>query len=212
MRTDYTVFDIETAPAPVGELVAVMPEFTAPANYKDADKIARSIEEQKSKWIADAALSPLTGRIVCIGCMAPGNTTSILEGTEQDVLKSFFDMIRFGSMGANGRFVGFNCHSFDLPFIVKRAWKHGLDIPALRQGRYWANWIVDLREIWQMGDRMAAGSLGVIAQFMGLGKKSGDGAEFAKLYYDTSTHEQALDYLRNDLKLTKAIAQRIMDL
>jgi len=40
---NHIVFDIETIPQDEAKLLALAPEFTAPANLKDPDKIAASI-------------------------------------------------------------------------------------------------------------------------------------------------------------------------
>ena len=43
---------------------------------------------------------------------------------------------------------------------MKRSWVNGVPVPPnIRQGRHWADWFVDLRETWQLGDRQAEGSL-----------------------------------------------------
>ena len=71
----YRIFDIETGPVNADKLQDQMPEFTAPANYKDEEKIARYIEEQQKKWIEKVALDASTGRVIAIGVKdSEGNT------------------------------------------------------------------------------------------------------------------------------------------
>ena len=67
--------------------------------------------------------------------------------------------------------------------------------------------MVDLREAWQLGDRMAKGSLDSIAKHLGVGQKNGDGKAFAELW--RSNRKQAEAYLRNDLELTAKVAHAL---
>ncbi len=75
--TRAIVFDIETIPQDEAKLLASLPPFD-PAevkvgNLKDADKIAAKIAEaeakHKARWLSEAALSPVTGRVAMIGSM-----------------------------------------------------------------------------------------------------------------------------------------------
>lgn len=207
------VFDIETGPLPDIVLDALMPEFEPAANLKDPDKIAADIAKKKAKFKQDAALSPLTGRVLAVGFQPDfGDPPLILADDDEAVLlASVWNHFRTAGGQRRPMFVGFNVHAFDLPFLVKRSWVNGVDIPPnIRQGRYWADWFVDLREIWQLGDRQASGSLDAICRALGLGEKNGSGADFAKLWKED--REQAIKYLLNDLELTAKLAARLLPL
>ena len=56
-----------------------------------------------------------------------------------------------------------------------------------------------------MGDRQARGSLDAIAKHLGIGAKTGSGADFAKLWQ--SDRAKAVEYLRNDIELTAKLAE-----
>jgi uncharacterized protein YprB with RNaseH-like and TPR domain len=106
------------------------------------------------------------------------------------------------------QFVGFNIFQFDLPFLLRRSWKHRVPVPlGLRRGRYWNDNLGDLRELWQLGDRQARGSLDSIAKHLGVGEKNGDGKDFATLWKEDRAN--AVAYLRNDLELTAKIAEAL---
>lgn len=202
------VFDIETGPLPDAELMPLMPEFEAPGNIKDPAKIAAAIEAKKKDWIENAALDAVTGRVLAIGLMIDEAFVIISEpATEAEMLYEFWDAIK--SNGDIHNLVGFNCFLFDLPFLMKRSWKLGVPIPAgIRWGRRWNERIIDLREVWQCGDRQAHGSLAVIAKHLGVGEKTGSGAEFAKLWSEDRAKAEA--YLKNDLALTSAIFRKLV--
>ena len=222
------IFDIETGPLPEAELEAMLPAFdpaeVKTGNLKDPAKIAEKIAEAESNHRRDffdkAALDPLTGRVVAIGVkvfdasgeagpsFATGGRFSIIgHDDEARTLREFWDATR-GQMGRLNPLLGFNIFGFDLPFLFRRSWKHRLAIPfGLRRGRYWSDQLVDLRDVWQLGDRQARGSLDSIAKHFDVGGKNGDGKAFAELWQ--SDRKQAEAYLRNDVELTAKVADAL---
>jgi predicted PolB exonuclease-like 3'-5' exonuclease len=130
---------------------------------------------------------------------------TILDGYEVDILENFW-----GRMNTETEFCGWNIHGFDLPFLVRRSWILGARVPAwLRNGRYWDQVFIDLMAQYALGTRDLI-SLNTAAKALSVGRKNGDGAEFAKLYNGTAEErEKAVEYLRNDLVLTVRIAERI---
>lgn len=208
-----TVFDIETGPLPDIILDALMPEFEPAANLKDPDKIAADIAKKKAKFKEDAALSPLTGRVLAVGFLPDFGDGPVIihDDDEAKLLTSVWDYIRTAGGQRRPSFVGFNIAGFDLPFLVKRSWILNVPVPPnVRQGRYWADWFVDLREVWQLGDKQSHGSLDSICRAMGLGEKNGSGAEFARLWRED--REKAKAYLLNDLEMTGKLAARLLSL
>ncbi|HNW08484.1 MAG TPA: ribonuclease H-like domain-containing protein [Verrucomicrobiota bacterium] len=207
-------FDIETGALAGSEIAAVMPPFdpaeVKTGNLKDPDKIAAKLAEAEANhrrdFIERAALDPLTGRVVAIGLMylASGRFEVIGHDDEAQTLRDFWAACR-GEMGRVHQMVGFNTHQFDLPFLVRRSWKHRIEMPyGIRRGRWWSDEMVDLRDEWQLGDRQSRGSLDSIAKHLGLGGKTGDGKAFAELW--RTDRKQATAYLHNDVELTARVA------
>ncbi len=198
--------DIETGPLPDSFLDMVMPEFEAPGNYKNPEAIAKNIEEQKTKWKDRAALSPLTGKVLCIGVLMAGEFQYFDgEGDEAKMLNDWRDFVDFNYQI---NMVGFNIFNFDLPFLVKRAWCKNVK-PCLWTGfqAYRQHRFVDLMTLWQMGERNEHTSLNTIAKFLGIGEKSGSGKDFAGLW--NTDKAAALAYLKHDLELTRDVGQRM---
>lgn len=226
MKPKTIIFDIETGPLPPDELAKMIPPFDPTevkcGNIKDADKIAAKIAEAKATHERDsierAALDPLTGQVLAIGIMsvdAGGETLDFCNNTieilgdkdEAKTINEFWTLIQ-AEFGRLYPIVGFNINGFDLPFLIRRSWKHGISIPrGLRRGRYWGDQVIDLREEWQCGDRMAKGSLDSIAKHFGVGAKNGDGKQFSELW--ATDRDKAIEYLANDLRLTAKVAQRM---
>jgi predicted PolB exonuclease-like 3'-5' exonuclease len=218
--TTIRIWDIETGPAPADELEAIAPTFEAPKNLKDPAKIEAAIAEKRADWFERAALSPITGRVLCIGFADPSTGTTWTIGDqphldERAIVARFFDSLADCAMGSAAKLVGWNVHGFDLPFLVKRAWALGIHVPPyLRPSSgsrfYWPSWLVDMRQIWGLGEHQPEGSLDVVARYLGVGRKNGEGKDFARLFHGTTEQrKQALDYLENDVRLTMAVARRL---
>jgi uncharacterized protein YprB with RNaseH-like and TPR domain len=197
-------FDIETAGLPAEEILRNAPEFKAAGNLKDPVKIKQSIEDKRQAYVEDAALSAITGRVLVIGVIVGGVFKALHEEKEKDLLELFWSMAA-DSKGLTTRMVGFNTHLFDLPFLVRRSWKLRVQIPSgIRCGRYWTDDQIDLRNVWQLGDRQAEGSLDAISRHFGVGEKNGSGKDFAALW--RTDKAAALKYLENDLRLLEKVA------
>ncbi len=205
-------FDCETSALPESELLALMPTFEPAKNLVDQAKIAASIEKQKTAFVEKAALSPITGQILCIGLLNE-NGFALIAGDESEMLEAFWGRVQavcFGTLQARS-LVGWCSWHFDLPFLIKRSLKLGVPFPAgLRCNGRWHPSLVDAMVLWQMGDREAASSLDTVAKFLGLGAKSGNGADFAWLWKQDNA--AAIKYVENDLKLTAAIYEKVQQL
>jgi hypothetical protein len=222
------VFDVETGPLAESELSALLPPFdpaeVKTGNIKDPEKVAAKIAEaeasQRRDFFDKAALDPLTGRVVAIGvlvfdalgedgmqCSDSSRCLILGHDDEAQTLREFWALTQ-AEMGRMNPMIGFNIFGFDLPFLFRRSWKRRVPIPfGLRRGRYWGDQLIDLRDVWQLGDRQARGSLDSIAKHLGVGAKNGDGKAFAELW--RTDRKQAEAYLRNDLDLTLRIAHAL---
>jgi 3'-5' exonuclease len=204
-----TYFDIETGPESDEVLAKLIPEFTAPANYKDPEKIRQNIAEQALAWKERAALSAESGVVLCIG-IEDGTGFTILDvnGDEKALLRQFWGWLELHQITNNHQVLGFNIFDFDLPFLIRRSWKLGVSVPAVvRSGRYWSEQLVDIMAVWGCGNRQQTISLDRLAKYLGVGAKNGDGKDFAKLWASDRVAAEA--YLENDLKLLKACSERM---
>lgn len=199
--------DIETGPLPPGQLEKLMPEFEAPANYKDPEKIKAAIEEKRAKFAESAALDAKTGRIVVAGFSQESDPNHIYTSTEtQYIAKALQEFTDSGDL-----VIGWNIKGFDLPFIIQRCLIEGVKPPRLRNlfhGRYyWNDNIIDLMELWCCGREFSGNGLDAVSKAFGLEGKNGDGKNFHRLWEED--REAAFKYLENDLKLTRQLYQRI---
>ena len=206
------IFDIETGPLPVDQLR--IPPFN-PADVKlgniknpdlIAEKIQKAEESHTADYIRNAALDALSGQVLCIGYRFQHDKPAVLcsdADGEAVMLIQFWRLL--SELERQPKLVGFNIKSFDLPFLIKRSWKHRIQVPYwLRQGRYWNDLVIDLREVWQLGDSRAHGSLASICRHLGLGEKAGNGSDFSLLW--NTDRQAAIDYCLQDIKLTQQVA------
>jgi hypothetical protein len=210
------IFDIETGPLPVDQLniPPFDPSQVKVGNIKDPDKIAEKLQKAEESHTADyirnAALDALSGQVLCIGYRKDNQETGIMcsdADGEATMLRQWWALLNYYER--NPMLIGFNIKAFDLPFLIKRSWKHRLEVPYwLRSGRFWAETVIDLREVWQLGDSRAHGSLGAISRHLGLGDKGGSGAEFNLLW--NTDRQAAIDYCLLDVELTKRVADVLM--
>ena len=209
---NYSVFDIETGPLPEEVLLASAPEFKPASNLKDPEKIKASIEEKREAYFRDAALSPLTGRVLAVGMRKPNGDLLIAHGEDEaDILRKLVHQIGL-YIQQSIPVAGFNIRSFDLPFIRFRCAVHGIHCGKLMdrwKGRvYWNEQFVDLMEEVTMGRERSGNGLDAVCKALGIPGKTGNGAMFAKLYKEAP--ESALDYLRNDIRATASVYEKLM--
>ena len=210
MKQPYLIYDLECTSKPESELESLMPEFQASGVLKDPVKILADIAAKKQKWMDDAALSAITGQLLCVGISESGNK-GVIHGTEEDILREFWyhcSSLKEESAGAC-IFVGYNSHSFDLPWLIRKSWLLGIQVPMwVRRGRYFHESFQDLKEIWQCGDRNeSTGGLNGLAKAFGCGEKLGSGKHFGRLWGED--REAALAYALQDIALTEAIAMKM---
>ena len=140
------VFDVETGPLAESELSALLPPFdpaeVKTGNLKDPTKIAEKIAEAEANHRRDffekAALDPLTGRVIAIGMLDLETDNFFIIGHDDEArtLTEFWEASQ-GEMGRLNSMLGFNIFNFDLPFLIRRSWKHRIKVPfGIRRGRY----------------------------------------------------------------------------
>jgi DNA polymerase elongation subunit (family B) len=214
IKRTHFVFDIETGAAPHDEVEPFCPTIRPHKTIRDEVKQAAYIDGKKNDWFDKAALSPITGRVLVIGVRVEEVNTMFhvnKEGSEKNVLKAFFEMVRKHS---DQKWIGHNCHAFDWPFIRGRAMANDLSMPSgiitSIMGHRWVNYGSNCRDTmlaWNP-DPTARISLSNLGRVLGLGTKLMDGGKyFDELYAENP--DLALKYCERDLELTDEIWDRI---
>lgn len=208
-------------------------------NLKDEAKIAEKIEAARQKHEADvasyekdcqekqaehwesfvdrAALDAGTGQVLAIGYFSESPTIRKIctndnpadDQGEAALLVEFWKMVTEVVLSKGHRLVGHNIHGFDLPFLMRRSWLLGIQVPdgLLINGRYWNDLFLDTMKVWACGSFNGFTKLDVLASYLGIPGKSGNGADFARLFREN--RKAAIDYLKTDLTLTHTVAERL---
>jgi hypothetical protein len=215
------ILDIETIPLPEAKLAAMKPEFNPEdvklGNTKDPEKVSAAIEAARQKhetgFFDNAALSARTGQVAMVGLLA-ADKVNILEGSEKDILTATWKALQPNPTKVAITAVGYNTILFDIPYLCRRSWINGVQIPVwVLDDRHYPNrkYFRDLREMWQCGDRQEShgGLDGLCKAFGILGKMQGvTGKDFPRLFIEDIA--KARQYLEQDLRATASLANAMI--
>ena len=180
---------------------------------------ASAADDQWREFVDRAALSPVTGRVLAVGWIGTNDVVQIWAvnpadaDAEKKLLTTFWVSFR-DCCKTDTTIIGFNSHGFDLPFLIRRSWLLGVDVPddVMGNGRP-HRLFIDLMQVWGCGNRQERISLNDLSAFFGHGQKTEgvDGGDFARLYLSEKPEdrEKAIEYLRQDVRLTLAAAKRM---
>lgn len=207
----FVVIDIETVALGGDRLAEILPDFKAPGNYKDAAKVKEHCDQQAKDWLDRSALYAERGQILCAGVFYGGlQDPDILEGSEGSILYGLWSHVE-QAIAESKVIVGHYVYGFDLPFMVRRSWALKVKVPAMiplmLQSYYPPNEIFDTAYAWRLSNREDKISLDTLAWHLGVGRKNGNGANFAALY--ATDKPKAIEYLVNDLRLTRAVYETL---
>lgn len=152
--------------------------------------IAAAEADHWRNFIGRAALSPVTGRVLAIGYYSPNGDKHGVQGVggdldEAKLLANFWAKYH-DCRKANRRMAGFNIFKFDLPFLARRSWFLGVDVPETLfdpTGRYPDKIFVDLMARWACGVYQESIRLDDLARFFGVGSKPDgiNGGDFGRM-------------------------------
>lgn len=210
------VIDIETEPLEKEELAPFVPEFKADSRLKDPVKIAEDLKSKEVNFYEKSTLSALTSKVCALGICEIGKEEPELYCgmAEEKLINIFSDLLTFSTAanGASGRayeIITFNGNNFDIPFLCRRGLKYGNNMFTkffrTDGGIGYDSGLVDLAVMWDCR-RKDYTSLKELALHLGVGDKPKDDKLFYQKYAENP--EAAKDYLKNDLILTKKIAEK----
>ena len=220
---NISILDIETLAQPEyvirAKIPAFRPEKVALGNAKKPETVAEIIETARlnhgNDIVAKAALYPEYGQVAIAG-FYDGSTVHqfCLEGMdEREIISEALAEVVSAIQGSQG-VLGWNVLSFDMMFLVKRAWILGVKVPSiifnpLRPRYPWCDKIIDLMEVYKAGVyRDSFTVLDNACKALGIEGKSGTGKQFAELW-ETDV-QSALSYNADDLRKTMLVAERLI--
>jgi len=124
--TPYIVFDIETYQNDrLGEYIN-QKDIKPDARLKDIKKIEEDIVKKKAALVDKAALSPITGRVTCVGVSYRGDFKFFINKDERALLEDLNTFIAGKEVGA---YVTKNGDDFDTPFLRVRHLANKMQVP-----------------------------------------------------------------------------------
>ena len=206
-------FDIETAPLGEDYIRSIAPEFEAPKIYKSEEAIEKYCSEKLGEYIATGSLRAETGKVIAISVAVGDEKPQVLIDTknEAELIKAFWGFITDDEGMITRKIIGFNSNNFDIPFLTRRSWINGIEVPNVlyyrRSGRMFLNdFFKDVMLEWSCG-QMQYISLGRLSKILSVGEKNGDGALFYKVVNDD--YQKAYEYAENDVLITRACAKKM---
>lgn len=218
-------FDIETVPTTSEKTIAkIRAEIeneklavTAPANYKDSEKIAAYVAEKYKELDADfdrrfrqTALNGARGHIYCISAAINDDAPiCFYDKNESIILHKFFELFAYSGHRQNDIYCGHNIASFDLPFIYQRAVILGVKPPDCIpfHAKPWDARIFDTLVKW-CGIK-GEGSMDSVYDALGI---EGKGDITGKTFYDAvlaGRHDECLQYCNDDVIRTREMYRRM---
>lgn len=203
--------DIETWGGPTKPSLE---DIKAPANYKDEAKIKAYREEKmKTAW-KDQGLDSLKGEVCCLGYQYGGKEPVSIIGTEEDIITKFANELSKDGVIAHTQiyWIGHNLTTFDLPWILHRAWKYRLSylVHAIPTNPYDEH-IVDIMRLFAgpgVRDPKHMRKLDIIAKFLGLeGKTEGFDGSMVHDAFVRGEIDRIADYCENDCEQTTEVAK-----
>lgn len=118
------VVDLETVA--IDDADQYLEPATAPANYKDVEKIRTYLAERTIQNLANASLDPDLNRIVALGWMLEDRDLEPIvhvcrdEDAERRALVNFWDLIAVDG-NRTRKLITYNGFGFDLPTLMRRS-------------------------------------------------------------------------------------------
>lgn len=208
------VLDIETIPTQsIVMQEYILKNVKAPANYKDADKIAAYINEAKPEALDKAAFFGQTNHIVCIGFAIDDGPVGALQlekiEDEAELIKAFYGIL-IGELGDSygNTFVGHNISGFDLRVLKQRSMILRCPFPGFIpfDGKPWDKNPYDTMIQWAGAKESV--KLETLAQAFGLPGKTTDGSQVYKMW-QAGQFNKIQDYCMADVELTRQVYKRM---
>lgn len=199
--------DIETVADPAK--IGLLPEPTAPANYKDEQKIKEYVEQKKKDQVAKIALDPDYAAVRSIGWAFDSDKVIVRTS---DGCQSPLEYERLWNITkdicAPAVIVGWNLLGFDIPFLMRRCMYHGIPWPTwlCNLRRYQTRPYLDLMQVYSNWGAFPYISLKQAAKLHGIEIPAGDkdGSMVA-----TMTEQELIEYQKSDIIITRELYHKM---
>lgn len=197
------VLDIETIGSP--ECESFLEPVSAPANYKDAEKIAAYCVEKRQQQIERAGLEADLCEVVAVGVRVDDEPVRVMTRVEGDERA----LVAFAWAQIASRYViGFNVLGFDLPVLIRRAQLMGVPYTPLSLDRYRTPH-VDLLERLSFNGKLTYRSLSFYCKRFGIPVTDETSGKDIAAMVAANDWATVHAHCRADVEKTTALAQRL---
>lgn len=211
----HLIVDLETCA--IDDVETYLEPQSAPANYKDPEKIAAYIAQANLEAADRAALDPDLCRIAAIGFYT-GNQPVVLpcrnEQEEKEALQGLWAVYSLLDRSYDhGKIVVFNGLAFDLPVVLARSWYLSVPAPAIQIDKFRHPGVIDLAQLRSFNGATKMHSLSFYCNRLKLGPFDDDveGKEIPALVREGSeaSWTKILRHCEADVRRTYALAMRM---
>lgn len=204
------ILDIETCGLP--EAAEFAEPISAPANYKDPEKIAAYVAEKNAEQVAKAGLDLDLCRVVAIGVQREDQADVSVLVAKQDAPEAEAEMLTIlwsqFLKERNPVLVGFNHLGFDLPVLIRRSQYLNVTHPPMVIDRYRTPHI-DIMQRLSWNGLVRARSLKFYAKRFGIHiDDTVSGADIPALVA-AGEIDKVISHVTSDVQLTAALARRL---
>jgi predicted PolB exonuclease-like 3'-5' exonuclease len=196
--------DIETLPSSEGDKDTVLSILE-----KRKSNLKNGFPTSKEDLYLSTSFDGTFGRICCVGFIKEDGeiTKGVLEGTEEEMLKKFWEIAQNVDL-----FIGHNIFEFDLPFIYKRSIIFGIKPSKnISFAKYKNDSIFDTMFEWEKWAYGEKHSLDTLARVLKLpsSKDTMNGSEVWS-YYKEGRLKEIQEYCMKDVELTRLIYYKMI--
>jgi hypothetical protein len=195
----YIVYDIETYQSDrLGEYIN-QKDIKPDARLVDPKKIEADIVKKKAALVDKAALSPITGRVTCMGLSYMGDFKFFIGDDEQILLEDINTFIEGKEVS---HFVGKNSWDFDLPFLRVRHLANKMPVPTWLLG---TTRHIDIKQYFGKGMGMRGPSMKDLEWVMDIQRDGEKDALQALTWWAEDDWDSLEKYCEQDVRTTESI-------
>ena len=197
---NYLIYDLESFNSDRAQEYWDRKKISPAANIKDPVKIEKNIEEKRLAGMEKSALSPITGRITCLGLSFNGDAKFFINEDEKALLEDINTFIEGKEIR---HYVGWNNVEFDLPYLRIRNMANGLQVPD------WLHYRTRHLDLMNMFGRRNMRSLKDMEFALDIRRDSNKDGAHALTLWKERDFESLERYCIDDVRSTEAIYLRM---
>ena len=206
MSRPYLVLDVETVAVDgVDEFLDVP---SAPANYKDPEKIAAYVADARQKAIDSAATDVALARPIVVCKLEPdGVLTTWTPTSADDERECLIDL--WSEWERDPIVVGFHVLAYDLPLLLLRSMELGIGRPAIKLGKYSHPDVIDLGAVLTFDYAVKLHSLGFYCRRFGVPHDDSFRGEDVARAWREGRLSEIRKHCEEDVRSTLALAKTL---